>query len=54
MVNPDNKRFHLIMGLCTNQSLKDFLTANREDMMDEDNDMKKMQWAAQVCIICFQ
>ena len=54
MVNPDNKRFHLIMGLCTNQSLKDFLTANSDDMMDEANDIKKLQWAAQVCIICFQ
>ena len=48
MVNPENNRFHLVMGLCTNQSLKDFLDANREYMRDEEDDKKKLQWAAQV------
>ena len=52
MVNPNNNRFHLIMGLCTNQSLRDYLNANREDMRVEENDRKKLQWAVQVLTIC--
>ena len=48
MVNPENNRFHLVMGLCTNQSLEDFLDANREYMRDEEDDKKKLQWGAQV------
>ena len=52
MVNPNNNRFHLIMGLCTNQSLRDYLNANREDMRVEENDRKKLQWAVQVWFIC--
>ena len=54
MVNPNNNRFHLIMGLCTNQSLRDYLNANREDMRVEDNDRKKLQWAVQVRTTAFQ
>ena len=48
MVDSSNSRFHLVMGLCTNQSLRDFFDENREEMRMEENDKKKLQWATQV------
>ena len=36
------------MALCTNQSLRDFLDKNAEDMMNEEDDKKKLQWSKQV------
>ncbi len=45
------RRIHLIMGLCTNQSLRDYLSANGESLRLEANDHKKMQWAQQVRVI---
>ena len=41
-------RFHLIMSLCTNQSLREFLDRNKEAMRGEENDLRKLQWARQV------
>ena len=48
MVDSLNNRFHLVMGLCTNQSLRDFFDENKEEMRIEENDKKKLQWATQV------
>ena len=40
-------RFYLVMSLCTNQSLREFLDRNKEAMRTEENDLKKLQWARQ-------
>ena len=41
-------KFYLVMSLCTNHSLRDFLNENKEDMKLEKDDKKKLQWAKQV------
>ena len=40
--------FCLVMSLCTNQSLREFLNQNREAMRLEPDDKKKLQWSKQV------
>ena len=42
-------KFYLVMSLCTNQSLREFLTENKEAMKLEKDDKKKLQWAKQIC-----
>ena len=44
----NENRFHLVMSLCTNQSLREFLNENKDAMRLEKNDKKKLQWAKQV------
>ena len=44
----DNK-FYLVMSLCTNQSLREFLNENKEAMKKEEDDKKKLHWAKQIC-----
>ena len=41
-------RVHLIISLCTNQNLRQYLSANRDAMMAEVEDGKKLRWAKQV------
>ena len=47
----DENRFYLVMSLCTNQSLREFLNENKEAMRHEKDDKKKLQWAKQVRIL---
>ena len=44
----NNSNFYLVMSLCTNQSLREFLNDNKEAMRLEKDDKKKLQWAKQV------
>ena len=44
----NENRFYLVMSLCTNQSLREFLNENKDAMRLEKNDKKKLQWAKQV------
>ena len=46
MLNEES--FYLVMSLCTNQSLREFLNENKEAMRLEANDKKKLKWAKQV------
>ena len=44
----NENRFYLVMSLCTNQSLREFLNESKEAMRLEKDDKKKLQWAKQV------
>ena len=41
-------RVHLVISLCTNQNLRQYLSENRDAMMAEVEDGKKLRWAKQV------
>ena len=45
----NENKFYLVMSLCTNQSLREFLNENKEAMKQEKDDKKKLQWAKQIC-----
>ena len=47
----NENRLYLVMSLCTNQSLREFLNDNKETMRHENNDKKKLQWAKQVRVL---